>query len=81
MHENSLKAYSEILDKLPKMRRRVLIQIRALGKSTIEETAIALGRYPNQVSGRFIELRKSNLIKQVGSKIVNGKTCAVWSPV
>lgn len=78
MHENSLKAYSEILEKLPKMRRRVLIQIRALGKATIEETALALGKYPNQVSGRFSELRKANLIKQIGSKVVNGKTCAVW---
>jgi predicted transcriptional regulator len=78
MHENSLKAYSEILNELPKMRRRVLIQIRALGKATIEETALALGRYPNQVSGRFSELRKANLIKQIGSKVVNGKACAVW---
>ena len=81
MHENSLKAYSEILEKLPKMRRRVLIQIRALGKATIEETALALGRYPNQVSGRFSELRKANLIKQIGNKVVNGKTCAVWGVV
>ncbi len=51
MHENSLKTYSEIMEELPKMRRRVLIQIRALGKATIEETALALGKYPNQVSG------------------------------
>ena len=80
MHENSLKAYSEILDELPKMRRRVLIQIRALGKATIEETALALGKYPNQVSGRFSELREAGHIKQAGNKVVNGRTCAIWEP-
>ncbi len=80
MHENSLKTYSEILDELPKMRRRVLIQIRALGKATIEETALALGKYPNQVSGRFSELREAGHIKQAGNKVVNGRTCAMWEP-
>ena len=80
MHENSLKAYSEILNELPKMRRRVLIQISALGRSTIEETALALGKYPNQVSGRFSELREAGHIKQAGNKVVNGRTCAIWEP-
>ncbi len=79
MHNNSLKTYNEIFEALPKMRKQVLIQINALGSATIEETALALGKYPNQVSGRFSELKKAGLIYEVRSKEVNGRTCAVWS--
>ena len=79
MHNNSLKTYSEIYNELPKMRKAVLDKINDLGGATIEETAIALGKYPNQVSGRFSELRKAGLIYEKSSKIANGRTCAVWS--
>lgn len=79
MHENSLKAYNEILEGLPKMRRTVLNQIKELGGATIEETALSLGKYPNQVSGRFSELRKAGLITHRKNKEVNGRTCAVWA--
>jgi len=78
MHENSLKAYRAIYDQLPKKRKQVLDTIKQLGKATIEETAKHLGRYPNQVSGRFSELRKAGLIVEDGYKIHNNSTVAVW---
>lgn len=79
MHENSLEAYKSL--KLPKARKQVLAVIIHLEKATIEEVAIYLDKYPNQVSGRFTELCKAGIIKDSGAKKVRGRSCAVWSVV
>ena len=81
MHNNSLKAYKEIYDKLPRMRKVVLDQLKVLGEATIEETAVSMDYYPSRISGRFSELRKLNLIIEVKTKKVNGMNCAVWKCV
>lgn len=79
MHINSLEAYRKIYDSLPKRRKQVLEKIIELGEATIEETALSMNRYPNQISGRFSELRKANLIVERKTKKVNGMTCSVWT--
>lgn len=81
MHENSLTIYDHIYSTLPKARLIVLSALIEMGKGSIEDVALSLGRYPNQVSGRFSELRKAGLIKQEGNKKVNGITVAVWQIV
>ncbi len=78
MHENSLSAYEAILEGLPEARRRVLGMIIEKGECTIEECAIALHKWPNQVSGRFTELSRAGIIVQVGNRRVDKRCHAVW---
>lgn len=58
---------------LTKSQKQVINVLKALGECTNEEVAIQLGKYPNQTSGRFTELKNKGEIVKVGQKIVNGK--------
>ncbi len=62
-------------------RRRVLDFVAKCGTNgaTLDEACVALGTTPNQISGRFTELRKLGYIVRTGSrKTRSGNAAAVY---
>ena len=69
MHTNSLFAYHQLVQpELTQREQDVLEVIEKLGESTCMEVAKAMGRYPNQISGRFTALKSKGVIIQCGRK-------------
>lgn len=71
IHSNSLTAYAlRVLPSLTEAQKTVFRKIAELGIASNEQVALALGKYPNQTSGRFTELRKDGHLEL--AKTVNG---------
>ncbi len=62
----SVESFQRIESTLPRRRAEVLAAIRRAGPrgATVAEVALALRRAPNDVSGRFSELKRDRLITQ-----------------
>lgn len=79
--ETSLQTFREIVDSLPARRDKVY-RILATGEASINQVAAFLNCFPNQISGRFTELRNLGLIEEAGRrKSPNGKPEKVWRAV
>lgn len=81
VHDNSLFAYNDILPNLSERQKEVINALRYLGKATCSEVATFLKTFPHTISGRFTELRKKNLVKEIGRKIINNRPHAIWEVV
>ncbi len=80
VHPNSLFAYeNDILPTLSERQREVVNALRYLGPSTCSEVATHLKTFPHALSGRFTELRKKELIVEIGNKIINNRPHAIWT--
>lgn len=66
MHENSLENWrNDVFPTLKIRQKEVLEAIISLKKCTCEQVAKYMGKYPNQISGRFTELKKAGVIKPI----------------
>jgi hypothetical protein len=64
---------------LTKSQKSVISVMKALDRPcTNEEVALQLGKYPNQTSGRFTELKTKGEIIEAGTKRVNGKVHTMY---
>jgi Mn-dependent DtxR family transcriptional regulator len=82
VHDNSLHAYyNDVLPTLSERQKEVLRAIRHLGSATCSEVATFLKTFPHTISGRFSELSKKSLIKEVGNKVINNRPHAIWEEV
>lgn len=80
IHPNSLYVYQKnILPTLSERQKEVLNALRYKGPSTCSEIATYLKTFPHTLSGRFTELRKRNLIKELGNRIINNRPHAIWT--
>lgn len=80
MHINSLFAYhNDVEPELSERQKEVLTSLRYRGPSTCSEIATFLKTFPHAISGRFSELRKKNLVKEIGRKIINNRPHAIWT--
>jgi len=65
IHPNSLSAYAQkILPSLTNAQRDVLTKLDEMMVASNEEVALARGKYPNQTSGRFTELKEAGHIRR-----------------
>lgn len=66
--QTSIDAFHDKLEdgSLTDDQEEVLKLVANHGPTTLKDVAEIMGRYPNQVSGRFTELRDQGLIKVVG---------------
>lgn len=56
-------------------RAEVLAYIIEHGKAHLKQVARAMGKFPNQISGRFTELKAENIIEDTGER---DEGCAVY---
>lgn len=73
MRQTSLKAWERIKDKLSPRRKAVFLHISRKPGITLREVAKKMKVGVNQISGRFTELEKLRLIKEVGQKKFKGE--------
>lgn len=66
--DTSLDAFMDKVEDLSSDQKKVLDTVANFGPITLNEVAEILDKFPNQISGRFTELRNSNRIKIVGRK-------------
>lgn len=85
MHQNSLFNWeNDIKVTLSERQRTVLNALRYVNGgngATCAEVATYLGVLPHMISGRFGELKKQGLIKEVGTKYVNGRPHAILKAI
>lgn len=62
--------HGHVKPKLSKRQSQVLATIDELGETCINEVADFLGTYPNNISGRFTELKEKGLIKKTDRKLM-----------
>lgn len=79
----SIEAFARIAPALPERQRLVYEAICLCGihGATIDEAAIALGVYPNAISGRFTELKRVGKIYATGErrKTSSGHSAMCWA--
>lgn len=56
-------------------RAEVLAYIIEHGKAHLKQVARAMGKFPNQISGRFTELKAENIIEDTGER---DEGCAIY---
>lgn len=82
MHKNSLEAWeNEVKPTLTQREQDVLDELKKLVLATCEETANSMGRYPNQISGRFTALKEKGAIKEMATKLVRGRQHSIYRAV
>ena len=77
----SMFAFDDIRATLPARREQVRKAIEASGEAgaTVHEIAERWGTHPNNISGRFTELKKGDLIEQIGRrKTPSGSLAGVY---
>lgn len=72
MRKTSLKAFERIRKTLSGRRQMVAIKILQKPGSTIRDVAKALRVEKNTISGRFSELERLKIIKDIGKKKYRG---------
>ena len=68
VQQTSIDAYRDTSEWRDSMKRRVLDYLY-LEPSTIREVSEAFGVFPNEISGRFTELKKSGRIREAKKRI------------
>lgn len=74
MSQTSLLVWGRVVEpKLTKRQNQVLAAIEELGETCINEVAIHLDTFPNNISGRFTELKEKKMIEQTDRRrMTNG---------
>lgn len=79
MNKNSLTVYyNEVLPNLKKSQQEVLKAIEMLNTCTVYQAARYLNKFPNQISGRFTELKEKGIIKVVDTLYQNKRPHNVY---
>lgn len=81
IHENSLAAYKEIQPTLTEREKAVYKVLFLYGELTAWEVSIKMGVTPNQISGRFRPLEDKGFIKNVGKRMINGRSHDIWKVI
>lgn len=65
MSQTSLLVWGQVVEpELTKRENEVLAAIEELGETCINEAAVHLDTFPNNISGRFTALKKKNMIEK-----------------
>jgi len=80
MNSNSITVYfDKVQPKISERQGQVLKTVSSLKKCTIYQAASALGVFPNQISGRFTELAKKEILKIVGKKLIDNRPHNIYA--
>lgn len=74
VQQTSLLVWGRVVEpELTKRENEVLAAIEELGETCINEVAVHLETYPNNISGRFTGLKKKKMIEQTDRRrMANG---------